>query len=281
MHRTAVALLIGVLCAVAAAYGWRAAHRPVRREIVNPALTAQHQAERRRILLLTELQPVSLANCTLQRFGEPNDGGYLLCGNLLGGVKAGYSYGISGYDGWGCEISTRLNITVHQYDCFDLAEPVCKGGHTVFHGECVGGAASTDRNGRVFDTPEHQFARNGDRGKPLVMKMDVEGAEWDTFLASPDAVFEQIDQLAVEFHGSGEARFTEAVRKLKRFFYVANLHFNNYSCDDRYAPLPSWAFEVLFVSKRLAKPDPSGGPAAPSPLNAPNNPNVPDCQNTR
>src|SRR5262245_15887939 len=49
------------------------------------------------------LQPVALANCQLERFGEPHDGGYLMCRNLLEDVGAGYSYGISGYDQWGCD----------------------------------------------------------------------------------------------------------------------------------------------------------------------------------
>jgi hypothetical protein len=148
----------------------------------------------------------------------------------------------------------------------------------VFHAECVAGAPSTDKDGRVFDTPEHQFAKNGDGSKHIVMKIDVEGAEWDTFLAASDQVLDQIDQLAVEFHGSNEERFADAILRVKRFFYIANLHFNNYSCVDDLAPFPSWAYEVLFVSKRLGKPDTSGAPFMASPLNAPNRLDVPDCQ---
>ena len=64
------------------------------------------------------LQPVRLANCELERFGEAHDGGYLLCANLLGSVQAGYSYGISGYDKWGCDVSTRLKVPLHQYRLF-------------------------------------------------------------------------------------------------------------------------------------------------------------------
>src|SRR5688572_20190892 len=63
------------------------------------------------------VQPVALANCDLKRFGEANDGGYLMCANLLEGVESGYSYGISGYDQWGCDVSTKLSVPVHQYDC--------------------------------------------------------------------------------------------------------------------------------------------------------------------
>jgi hypothetical protein len=271
MRRAAIYSVMIIAGALAAFYGWRTTREPERREITNPVLKVRRS-------LLAELQPIRLSNCELQRFGEANDGGYLLCGNLLAGVGAGYSYGISGYDGWGCEISRRLNVTVHEYDCFDLTVPACHGGNTVFHGECVADKPFTDKDRRVFDSPERQFRKNGDAAKHLVMKIDVEGAEWDTFIAAPDHVLEQIDQLAVEFHGSGEERFADAIRKLKRFFYVANLHFNNYSCDEKYAPFPAWAYEVLFVSKRLGKPDSSGVRADSSPLNTPNNPNVPDCQ---
>lgn len=259
----------------------RNAQAPQHREASSPVQKTQNPKVPLRVELLKQLQPIKLSNCELRRFGEANDGGYLLCGNLLGGVKAGYSYGISGYDGWGCEISRHLRVKVHEYDCFDLNVPACRGGATVFHGECVGAAASTDKDGRTFDSPEHQLAKNGDGSNHVVMKMDVEGAEWDTFLASPDSLFDRIDQLAVELHGSGEERFVRAVEKLKRFFYVANLHFNNYSCDEKYAPFPSWAYEVLFVNKRLATVDPSGAPATPSVLNAPNKPDVADCQTPR
>ena len=71
-------------------------------------------AQRARDVLFAELKPVKLLNCELARFGEPHDGGYLVCANLLGDVGAAYSYGISGYDGWGCEVSTRLKVPVHQ-----------------------------------------------------------------------------------------------------------------------------------------------------------------------
>src|SRR5262245_102361 len=88
-----------------------------------------------RAALLAELQTVTLENCTLKRFGGPNDGGYLMCGNLLRGVRAAYSYGIGQEDEWGCQVSRELDLIVHQYDCFTRARPECKGGRFVFHNE--------------------------------------------------------------------------------------------------------------------------------------------------
>ncbi len=90
-------------------------------------------------------------------------------------------------------------MTVHQYDCFNTTQPSCPAGNTVFHAECVGDTGETV-DGRVFDTMASQFAKNGDGSKRIVLKIDVEGAEWDSFLTVPDKVLAQIDQIAVEFH---------------------------------------------------------------------------------
>lgn len=234
-------------------------------------------SEQVRRALFAELQPVEVVNCRLERFGEKHDGGYLLCANLLASVKAGYSYGIFGYDQWGCDVARTLNVRVHQYDCFNLEKPQCGGGVTVFHAECIGPSRATDDAGRIFETFQNQFARNGDGAKWVVVKIDVEGAEWQTFLQTPPEVLARIDQLVVEFHGVDKEHYLAAVRRLKEFFVVANLHINNYACQPGLEPFPSWAYEVLFVNKGIAvagRPRPPG----PHPLDAPNKPDAPDCQ---
>ena len=130
---------------------------------LSPSEPRDPRAVRR--VLFDLLEPVTLTNCTLERFGEPNDGGYLMCGNLLGGAKSGYSYGISGYDKWGCDVSTKLNVGVHQYDCFNLKRPVCAGRDGVSR-RMRRRHAQADEDGRVFDTIERQLMQNGDEGPP-------------------------------------------------------------------------------------------------------------------
>jgi hypothetical protein len=69
------------------------------------------------------------------------------------------------------------------------------------------------------------------------------------------------------------------VRRLEQHFYLVNLHFNNWACSADTAPLPSPAFQVLWVNKRVGVLDrATRSPAAMSPLNAPDNPDAPDCQ---
>ena len=245
-----------------------------------PAYVVRTQAERGRDILFAELQPVKLANCELARYGEANDGGYVLCRNLTREVRSAYSYGISGYDGWGCQVSTELKVPVHQYDCFNLQQPSCPTGRPRFHGECIAPEYSKDSDGRVFDSLQNQLKKNGDAGKHVIVKMDVEGAEWESIQKTPDSVFENIDQMIFEFHGAHRdvARYLDVVLKLKKFFHVVHLHFNNFSCQRGLEPFPAWAYEVTFVNKRLGVVDPAGVVTRPSSLDAPNNPGGGDCQ---
>ncbi len=116
------------------------------------------------------------------------------------------------------------------------------------------------------------------------MKIDVEGAEWDALLATPDDVLARIDQLPMELHlpkgdfGADRAKFLQVIEKLKRNFHVVNLHFNNNTCAPEADPLPGWVFQVLLVNKRLGVLDPAKGMPTPSPLNAPDAPDKPECQ---
>ena len=142
------------------------------------------------------------------------------------------------------------------------------------------GASRATIDGRQFDSLEHQIQANGDAGKRLVVKIDVEGAEWDTFMQTPANVLAQIDQMAVEFHDVGEERFVLAVTKLKESFYVAHLHHNNFSCEDTIAPFPARAYEVLFVNKRIGVSDGSPALPGPYPFDSPNDPRAKDCQTT-
>src|SRR6266699_5216939 len=128
--------------------------------IVIGALVRRAAGRELREAILAELQPVALKNCTFKRFGSANDGGYLMCENLIEPLDAAYSYGVGPNDDWGCEVSRRYHVPVHQYDCFDPARPTCNGVAFVFHDECVG-----DRTGYVgshlFDPLEIQIRRSG------------------------------------------------------------------------------------------------------------------------
>ena len=277
MGRLTVLVLLTVTAAAYRPAEPGAAVAAAQRASAKTAPTAGEQHAVRQALLKA-IRPVALKNCTLKRFGSVNDGGYLMCENLIGPIAATYSYGIDTEDNWGCEVSTTYNVAVHQYDCFTPHRPACKGGRPVFHNECIADRRKIE-DSYSYDTLAHQIARNGDAGKRLLVKMDVEGAEWDSLLATPDGVLERIDQLPMELHGIDDRRYLEVVRKLKRTFYVVSVHFNNWSCAPDADPFPSRTYQVLLVNKRLGIPNPSAPPRTAGSLpDAPDSPDKPDCQ---
>jgi hypothetical protein len=263
-HAARVAIIVIALAAVAAFAIGDVARRSAGRRL--------------RETILAELQPVVLTNCTLKRFGSANDGGYLMCENLIEPLDSAYSYGVGPNDDWACEVSRRYHVPAHQYDCFDPARPTCSGGKFVFHDECVSDRTGS-RGSHFFDTLENQIGKNGDAGHRLIVKMDIEGAEWDSLLAAPDELLASISQIAMEMHGFDDPKIVEVLRKLKQNFYLVNLHFNNWSCTPKAAPLPAWAYQTLWVNKHIGILDPTAPVPAPmSSLNAPDSPTWPDCQ---
>ena len=136
-------------------------------------------------------------------------------------------------------------------DCFDTRQPACPAGDTVFHAECVGDTAKTEE-GRAFDTIANQLAKNGDANRRLVVKMDVEGAEWDSLLDAADETLQRIDQLAIELHFFEQKDFLRIVRRLKQFFYVVHLHFNNYACTGASSRCRRWRLKCCSSTNGLA-----------------------------
>ena len=221
---------------------------------------------------------MTLSNCEWIRVGSANDGGYAMCGNLLAGIQTAYSYGIGGNDDWGCQISTAYKVPVHQYDCFDPKSGACNGADFRLNVECVGPRKETV-DGRPFDTLASQIARNGDTGKPMVVKMDIEGGEWQSILAAPDSLFDSIVQMPMELHGTDEQAVLDGLRKLKQHFHLVSVHFNNWRCSADNAPFPNFAYQVLLVNKKVGVvgEPPAGGATLQSVL-APDNRRAAECQ---
>jgi hypothetical protein len=58
-----------------------------------------------------------------------------------------------------------------------------------------------------------------------------------------------------------------------------SIHYNNWSCNAALAPFPAWAYQVLWVNKRLAEVDTTAAPKQPgAPPDAPDNAHGRDCQ---
>ena len=102
---------------------------------------------------------------------------------------------------------------------------------------------------------------------------------WDALLAAPDELLASIPQITMEMHGYDDPKILAAIVKLKQTFHLVNLHFNNWSCTSKAAPLLAWAYQTHWVNKHIGVLDPTAPVPAPmNALNAPDSPSRPDCQ---
>lgn len=214
---------------------------------------------------------------TLARMGEQNDGGYVMCMDGLDKVVlAAFSYGISGFDGWGMGVASHFRIPVNEYDCTNPKVPdVCPGCQVQFHGECIRSADSERKP--QFATLSEQLAAAGFANATdgsLLLKMDVEGAEWQIFAEETVENMRKFREIVVEYHDldrvSGHPLYLRAVKKFEEAgFLVAHLHGNNWGGMSKFDEfsIPS-VLEVTYVRGRGCQPVTQSR----LPLDAPNNP---------
>jgi hypothetical protein len=221
---------------------------------------------------------------TFQRFGEPNDGGYVMCTDgLPQGLLAAYSYGISGYDGWGMAMAGTYHLPLHEYDCTNFKRPaVCAGCAVTFHEECINAVNGAPQ--ARFKTLAQNLQESGNGMAPersLLWKIDVEAAEWQVFAQEPVENLRKFRQIVVEYHWLNKQDqhplYEQAVKKIEAAgFSATHLHGNNYGGGLQYFgefSIPN-VLEVTYIQT------PPQGCAAGIPYHlpqdTPNNPATPE-----
>ena len=215
--------------------------------------------------LLKELRPYDILNSERIRIGTPDaDGGYVLLNRRLEDINILYSYGVRDNSDFEEIFCKKFNSIARLYDHTVNKAPI-KRDFLHFNKEGVGPKKTEN-----FDTIENHVTQNEDSNKKLILKMDVEGAEWDVLLQTPSATLELFEQIAIEIHflHSGpknqydginltkqiiEIR-TEILKKLNSLFYLYHAHACNFSplyyIDNFKVPN---TLELTFVNKRYFK----------------------------
>lgn len=207
------------------------------------------------------------------RVGEDHDGGYVMCEDGLDkGLIGAYSYGINGFDGWGMSVASQYNIPLNEYDCTNANQPaVCDGCTVHFHNECILNNNAPAKS--TFKTFTQQFQDAGNAkaaDRSLLLKIDVEAAEWKIFAEEPVENMRKFRQIVVEYHWINQKEnhdlYFKAVEKIEAAgFAVTHLHGNNYGGGLQYFgeySIPN-VLEVTYIQK------PAGGCAANVPYHIP------------
>ena len=177
---------------------------------------------------LSILRPVNVT-CGKVRTGGPNDGGYVMA-NDFGQTRICYSIGVGPQVIWDREMAER-GMEIHQYDHTVEGLP---DQHPNFYFNRIGISHNLDDPQMI--TLEQMLENNGHSDqKNMLLKIDVEGAEWDVFEKMSANTLSKFDQIVVEYHGlefldreSFRSRAERVFRNLAHSHACIHIHGNNY-----------------------------------------------------
>lgn len=228
--------------------------------------------------LLSELTPYDVPGCTKVRIGSSNDGGYVMLDRFRPS-QAVFSYGLS----WNIAFEEDLARRGLALFMFDHTIEHLTAQHPGFRWFKEGLGAASAPEQHLFSLADH-IARLAPADTGMVLKLDVEGAEWDALAAAPAEQLGRFDQVVVELHGfrrAGEpawrSRAKLVLRKLSQLFTVHHVHANNHAplvvLDNMFTVAD--VVEVSYV-RRDAVMRQRSSTLFPSHLDAPNHPGRPE-----
>ena len=181
--------------------------------------------------VLRLLRPYTLIGAEKIRVGRFFDGGYVMLDRFKG-IEAAYSLGINEDVSWDLDMA-RLGIPLFQYDP-TIAELPQQ--HPLFNWEptWIGGEVDEQKG---VETLDRLIVKNGHVGnRNLLLKCDIEGAEWPMLQNISNSVLAQFRQIVIEIHNFGflaEYHHAENVRKailnLTSSHHVIHVHANNFA----------------------------------------------------
>jgi hypothetical protein len=239
-------------------------------------LTAQELSDQDRLLsALRSLTPKRAVGFEKARVGCDNDGGYVMLDDF-NGIAVAVSCGVGLNWSWDSAIADR-GIPVRQFDQIKV-DDAAQGPLFDFKCLCVSAARGPGRItlDEIVDDLKPDPAT-------AVLKIDIEGDEWDVFGAASDSSLSPFSQIVVELHNLGSAhcakrlyKYEATLAKLSRQFQSVHVHGNNHApCMTVFNIMLPDVLEVTFANRqRYVFTDTTE--TFPTLLDMPNKRNTPD-----
>ena len=186
------------------------------------------------------------------RVGADGDGGYIMK-NIFRNPIA-YSFGICDDVSWDAAMADK-GFQVFQYDHTIQDLPYHRDEFHYFKLGVADDATDTEEL-KTLTTLIHQ--NDHDKEQHMILKMDVEGAEWGVLEHTDRHTLEQFDQIVLEFHEmmdfASMPRYIDCLKRLQETHALVHLHGNNFGhvLFINQKPLPG-TMEALFIKKDLVK----------------------------
>lgn len=162
------------------------------------------------------------------RLGNAGDGGYV---SLDTGDRIRYalSLGVENDDSWDMDCVNR-GMRVYQYD-YSIDRAPHQHELAEFHKKRIGPAKTDDEESITSILEAYSLTEDSS----VILKIDIEGSEWDVFDATPIEALKKFDQIICEFHYFGAitddawyGRARRVLEKLNTAFGVVHVHANNH-----------------------------------------------------
>lgn len=178
--------------------------------------------------IFTLLTPYNVNNYTKIRLGKKNDGGYIVPIEMLKKLESSYTYGA------GNDISFEINLSklnkntvIRIYDHTSNYPKVIKN-NIFFKKEGLAATQTKDLN-----TLFNHIKENQDQDKDILLKLDIEGAEWDILDKLDKSLLNNVIMIVIEFHHFEQVNklplYKRVLEKLHNSFTVFHIHPNNCS----------------------------------------------------
>lgn len=185
--------------------------------------SANYYSELQDLLRIAKVEGFNLV-----RTGREHDGGYILLDDFCEGGIA-YSFGISNDVSWDKDMASRgYDVFMYDHTINGLPEENAR-----FHWFRQGIADGTTQDERLKTLNELIRNNHHEDKNNMILKMDVEGAEWGFLQNVSSDTLAQFSQMTFEFHNITKhdkpELVLEAFMKINRTHQLIHIHANNFA----------------------------------------------------
>jgi hypothetical protein len=241
---------------------------------IEKTLASSYRCQNRIREIGAALEPAGMQSNGFIRAGRRADGGYVVVDDFQN-LAALISLGVGDDVSFDLAFAER-GIPVFQYD-HTIERPPAK--HELFEFHQIKVACYRNESSVTLKELATHHAIN----LKTILKIDIEGDEWEIFDETPVETLECFSQIICEFHwfhrcyeDEWNERALRVLRKLRSRFAVVHIHANNFSPIRSLGnvPFPD-VLEVTYANLSLYPTQPSTV-RFPTDLDAPNDPSTPD-----
>ncbi|MCM1174206.1 MAG: FkbM family methyltransferase [Blautia sp.] len=201
--------------------------------------------EIKQLCLVDEVKGFSLI-----RIGKQNDGGYVLI-NDFSDTKFAYGFGIGADASFEKGLADR-GIEVY---CYDPVIEYFPESHAGLYWNRIGISGEDKADSNMLSM--RSILRNNQHANEenMILKMDVEGAEWETINSMESGILNQFSQMIFEFHGltniNRKNEIFSVLKKINETHQAVWIHANSVcsSSMGKETIMPS-TLEVTYANKR-------------------------------